>query len=206
MFSQQTLLIIGGVAVLAVGLAIFMIYYKYKHPTAKNNKGRDYGTQKAVRVLRRFARSNGYRFLAPVPGAPDAQVDALAVGVFGVIGLKAYGYSGEIYGTPQDKDWLRVGYEDTREYFPNPILEGNRDVQALRSALQKTKARNVPIEVAVVFTNRKAALAVGRGGGVMKNKEWKALLGRDKYQQEKGVDIDKVWQALAGGENGSQKG
>ncbi len=198
MLSQQTILILGSVAVLAIGFVIVLIYYKHKHPTAKDNKGRNQGTQKAVRILKSFARANGYRFLAPVPGAPHAQVDAVAVGVFGVIGVKAYGYNGEIYGTEQDKEWLRVGHQDTRERFPNPILEANQDVQALRSVLQKTKARNVPIEVAVVFTNRKAQLAVGRGSEVLKNKEWKALLRRDKYQQEKGVDMDKVYEAFAG--------
>ena len=194
--NQQVFLIVAVAVISVIGFAIFMVVYKKKHPTAKDNRGRDHQAQKATGALRRFAHSNGYRFLGPVV-LGETRLDALAIGVFGILGVKAYGYNGEIYGSAQDKEWLRVGYGDVRERFPNPVLEANRDVQALRSVLQKTRARNVPIEVVPVFVNPKAELAVGRGSGILTIKEFKSLLGRDKYQQEKGVDMQKAEEAIS---------
>ncbi len=203
--NQQTILLVGVIAVSVVGFAIFMIYNRKKNPTAKNNRPRAYGVGAAIGPLRHFARSYHFPFLAPVPLA-GAQVDAVVVGEFGIMAVKAYGYNGNIYGTANEKEWLRVGYEDTRETFPNPILEANRDVQALRGALQKSKYRSVPIEVVVVFTHPKAELAVGRNSGVLTVKELKKLVGKEKYQQNKGVDPEKVMQALQEAMEGKTEG
>ncbi len=193
LFSILLLLVI---AVLGFSLYIFM--QRRKNPSARHNKPRTYASAKAVRILRRFSTSNGYHFLADVQLENGTQLSGLCIGEFGLLGIKTYGYNGHIYGNIADKNWLRVGYEDTREYFPNPIPEANQDIQSLRKMLQKTKAYNSPIEIVAVFTNASAEMAVEKKSGILQTKDLKALLNRDKYQKQNGVDQDLVISILQG--------
>ena len=47
-----------------------------------------------------------------------------------------------------------------------------------------------------VFTNKKATLALPRGTGHYTLKDFKALLGKSKYEQDKGVDIPQTVDAV----------
>lgn len=62
----------------------------------------------------------------------------------------------------------------------------------MRDALFSAKLKNVPVEAAVVFTNRSAQLALPRSTGHYTVKEFRTLLDKSKYTQDKRVDIQKT--------------
>ena len=56
--------------------------------------------------------------------------------------------------------------------------------------------RGIQVETVCVFTNKKATLALPRGTGHYTLKDFKALLGKSKYEQDKGVDIPQTVDAV----------
>ena len=186
-------LVIATVAV--VFFAVYFFVKTEKNLSPRKDKGRNHGTGKAVSLLHRFALSNRYKFIKSVdlPGTEKpVHIDALIVGEFGILGINAYGYDQQIFGDAKDKQWLRVGRQNSRTYFDNPIDEANRSVQALRKVVQKTKHKNVSIEIVCVFTNGKAQIGVKKGTGQLTMPELRSKLGKDKYQQDNGVDTEQV--------------
>ena len=188
--------IVVGVAVMGL---IYFITSKTSNPSAKYNRGRDYKTDKAVSAARSFARSNGFRFLGPVTlssGGHTAHIDAMIIGYFGILGVKAYGYNQTIYGAADDKEWLQVGYQRKRHTFPNPVLEASADVRVVRDALLKAKLKQVPLEVVCVFTHPKVQMTVPKNVGQLTFPEYKAVLEKSKYLEDKGLEPEKIEAAI----------
>ncbi len=196
--NTQIFSIILMIVIVLLGFLLYYFVQSRKNPSARQNQAREYAGQKAASVLRRFSKSNGYRFLSNLSLENGTTLNGLCVGEFGLLGIKTYGYNGNIYGNVNDKKWLRVGHSNSREYFPNPLLEANQDIQALRKRLQNTKARNTPIEIVVVFTNPKVELATEKNSNVLQMKGLSRLLSQDKYQKQNGVQQDLVADTLQG--------
>ncbi len=198
--SENTILVLAFLGIAAVAVAIYILY-RYMQNRKKRAAGREYGIESAVGAARRFATSNGFRFL---PGATygakgrTAALDAVVVGYFGVLGVRAMGYNGEIYGAAGDDGWLQVAQDGTRTQFANPITGAAADVRVLRDVLIGHGLRQVPVEVVSVFTNSSAQLAIPKGTGHLTLKDFKALLGKEKYLADTGLDLEKVFMALQG--------
>lgn len=183
------------VAAVAVGA---WYYFTRIKPRKGKMQSRAYNKSNAVGAARRFARSNGFRFIAPATlrrGEASAELDALVVGYFGVLGVKALGYNGDIYGTEKDKTWAQV-MDDRRNPFPNPLTEASSDVRVIRDALLAAKLRQVPVEVVCVFTNPKAQLALPRSIEFYTVKTFKEHLRKERFLEDTGLDLDKVEEAL----------
>lgn len=197
--SEVWVMVLWSALGIALIVGVVYLIYRKDHPPVRKTKGRESTTQSAVQALRSFARSNSFRFIAParlVRGENTAKLDAVMVGYFGVLGLKALGYNGEIYGEAGDENWLQVGEDGQRNYFANPITEAAADVRVVRDALFTKKLKKVPVEVVCVFTNPKAQIALPRSTGHLNLKEFKALLRKDKYLEDTGLDLDAVEGAL----------
>lgn len=179
--------------------AIFYLIYRFRNPRAKKAQGRSNNAGKAVGLARRFARANDFKLIAPATLARKgmtAQLDAIVVGYFGVLGVKALGYSGAVYGSAEDDTWVQVAEDGQRNSFKNPITEAAGDVRVIRDALFSTKQKMVPVEVVCVFTEPSADIAVPRRTGHYTLKTFKELLGKEKYREDKGIDLDLVEKAL----------
>lgn len=195
-FWIAALWILGGAVVLGI---VAFFYYRKNNPKKGKQRGRDNQAGRAVSALRSFARSNDSHIIAPahlVKGERKANLDAVVVGYFGVLGVKALGYNGEIYGSSGDASWLQVSDDGTRTQFPNPILEASGDVRVLRDALFGSKLKQIPVEVVCVFTAKDAQLALPRNTGHLTMKDFKALLRKDKYREDAGHNLDAVEKAL----------
>lgn len=187
--------------VLTIGLLVFLLWfiYRQRRPKTSAPTGKEYNVRAAVNAAKRFADSSGYQCIAPYSTTRDgktATLDAVVVGYFGVLGVKALGYNGEVYGGADEERWLRVSDKGDRTYFANPMREAAADVRVLRDALFAEKLKQVPVEVVCVFTAKNAQLALPRTTGHFTLKEFKALLRKEKYQEDKGTDIEKAKAAL----------
>lgn len=155
-------------------------------------------TDAAVTLMKRFALRNDGKVLGPMTlrrGEQEVRLDSVVVGWFGVLGVKALGYNGKIYGNPQDKDWLWTSV-DRREAFANPINECALAARVMREALMNAGIRSPETEAVFVFTDDKAELNIPRSVAPMHLKDLRAYLRKDKFRADKGFDVEKMVAAL----------
>lgn len=173
---------------------IYFLYKRAKNSTAdvKNKSAR------ALSAAKRFAMSRQFTVISPANIAKDgkfADVDFIVVGYFGVLGVKCVGLGGEIYGSANDAMWLQVA-GDKRNSFENPMLTVQKDARTIRDTLFAANLKNIPVETIVVFTNKKTSLAIPRTTGHLTVKDFKRYLDKDKFDQDKGLDIAKTVEAI----------
>ena len=183
------LLIAGG------ALLYFMMRKKPDSDLEKPRKAKNLdGAKKSaepLRLARRYAALHQYQVIAPAQLAKDgkyADLDFILVGWFGLLCVKCVGLGGQIYGSLEDEMWLQLDGEK-RVSFANPMRAAEADTRLVRDTLFSAKLRNISVETVCVFTNKSATLLLPRGTGHYTVKEFKALLGKSKYEQDKGVDI-----------------
>ena len=151
-----------------------------------------------LRITRRFAALHQYQVIAPAQLAKDgkfADLDFILVGWFGLLCVKCIGLGGQIYGSLEDEMWLQLD-GDKRVSFANPMRAAEADTRLVRDTLFAAKLRSIPVETVCVFTNKSAALMLPRTTGHYTVKEFKALLDKSKYDQDKGVDIPQTVEAV----------
>lgn len=177
-----------------IGYLIYYLYKRIKNSTAdvKNKASKPLSAAKAFALTRQFT------VISPANIAKDgkfADVDFIMVGFFGVLGVKCIGLGGEIYGNANDAMWLQVT-GDKRISFENPMLAAQQDARVIRDTLFDAKLKNIAVDTVVVFTNKKASLAIPRSTGHLTIKDFKKYLDKDKFEQDKGVDVAKTAQAI----------
>lgn len=154
---------------------------------------------KAVALAKKFARNNDYHFISPfniTRKEKTAEIDAIVVGDFGILAVKTLHYEGTVYGNANEEQWLCVNKKGEKEYFKNPITQASIDVRVIRDALFAKNLKQIPLEVVCVFTAKKPDIAVPASVGYYKLKDFKVLLGKEKYQKEMNLKIDKILEAL----------
>lgn len=184
--------------VVAVIVGVYLLVRKvFRRKPA--TRGAAAGAEKAAAAARNFARSNGFRFIAPAhlsaKGA-TADLDAIVVGYFGVLGLRAYGYNGEVYGSAGEKEWLQVSPREERTTFENPLTQASADVRVIRDVLFGQKLKQIPVEVLCVFTDAKVQLALPKDAGHYTLQSLKSQLSKEKYLEDKGFELEAVEKAL----------
>ncbi len=190
------IILLASVVVVLVFVGIY--FYRKNHVPKVRQKGKNNKAGRAVAAMQSFARGNRFRLIAPahlVRGDKEARLDALVVGYFGILGLVAVGYNGEIYGEANDAQWVQVT-DDGRRYFDNPVLEAAADVRVIRDALFEKKLRKIPVEVLAVFTDKNAQLALPRSTGHLTVKDLKKQLRKEKYLEDTKLDLDEVEKTL----------
>ena len=195
----EILILVLSVAVL---IALYYLFFYEDSPLKKKSGGKDLPAEKqaaqALRTANGYARSHGGKVLAPALIAKDgkfAEADFIIVGYYGVTAVKCIPMGGEIYGTAQDETWLQV-LGGQRKSVPNPLLGLEAGARLVRDTLFTAKLKNVPVEMIAVFTNPKATIAVGKSAGYFTLKTFKQLLRKDKYLQDKNVDVDATLAAI----------
>ena len=200
---MEDLYLIVGIVIITLLCLFLIIYFLWRSDSPLfRRKPKDLPdakkADKPLGAARRMALMNGYQVISPACLAKDgklADLDFILVGTFGVLCVKCVGRGGSIYGSAGDAMWLQVKNQD-RISFANPILEAERDTRLVRDILFSAKLKNIPVETVCVFTNLHATLALPRSTGHYTLKEFRALLGKDRLQQDKRVDIDAAAQAV----------
>ncbi len=190
------LLVVGGL------LLYFMLRKKPDSDLEKPRKAKNLdGAKKSaepLRAARRYAALHQYQIIAPAQLAKDgkfADLDFILVGWFGLLCVKCVGLGGQIYGSAEDEMWLQLDGEK-RVSFANPMRAAEADTRLVRDTLFSAKLRGISVETVCVFTNKTATLLLPRGTGHYTVKDFKALLDKSKYEQDKGVDIPAVVDAV----------
>ena len=197
--SEQLLIILAIVLVVVLLGVVALIYYRKKHPRKDKRLGRSDGSRKVVAPARAFARSHRFRLIAPahlLANKKGAKLDAIIVGYFGVLGVIGLGYNGNIYGAANESERLQINEGGQRTYFPNPMDEASAAVRVIRNTLSSPKLKQIPVEVVAVFTDSTVQLAVPKTAGPHSLKTFKALLHKDKYLDDTGLDLDAVEAAI----------
>lgn len=206
---NDPILYMGGFALLAVVVCVVVVLYVRgltgDGGSARKGSGRvpddeHKGAEGVVRALRRYAAARDFAVIAPVKlaGTKDAaDLDALLVGWFGVLGVKCLGYGGEVYGGAGEAQWVQTE-NGGRRSFENPIDRAAKSARAVRDVLFEAKLKNVPVETAVVFTNRAAQLKLPRSTGHYTEKAFLEYLRGPHFDEDKKVEVEPVARALRG--------
>ncbi len=183
--------------------SIFVIYYIIKKPKktpneAGRNMTRTGAVSKPLGIARRFAMLNGHKVITDLSLAKDgkfADFDFAIIGTFGIICVKCVGLSGEIYGAVDDDEWLQV-HKGKRVHFENPLKKAVGDTRVVRDTLFFAKLKNIPVSSAVVFTNKKASLAIPRSTEFFTTKTFKEHLNKEAFILDKKVPVDSAVSAI----------
>lgn len=196
--TQQQWIIIG---IVALGIAVILGVISGVMQWVYRKKGVD-GKRKLLKLLKRFAGIRHFKVLTdltlPTKNGP-VSVEYLLIGFFGILILTEKNAAGDIYGTGYDKKWVRVvtkNEQEKRGTFPNPVLQNQAALDAVRETLTSNKIYKVSLENYVVFTNSKAVLNTERGLPVLTFRDLKKLLKREKYSADGIVDVEKTAQIL----------
>ena len=189
----QIVFIVLGIAVL-ITMVIFMLEHEKKLPRGRKKEN----VNAAVAVLKRFAANNSCKVLGPVTltkGDRTARLDAVLVGWFGVLGIKSYGYNGQVYGNAGEDEWVWVS-ADKREKFANPIEECTLAARLMREALMNAGVRAPESEAVYVFTDTRLEMCIPRNLNPMNLSDLRSYLRKDKFQKDRGYDLDVMIAAL----------
>ena len=199
-------LIIQIAAILLV-VAVFGVAVYLLSPARKNQKAAKSGplpddehenAEAVLRQLRRYASANEFQVVEPVQienAKASADLDALLVGWFGVLGVKCLGYGGTIYGQASDAQWIQ-DVNGQRRVFDNPLKKAEQSARAVRQALFEAKIKNVPVETLVVFTGKKTQLALPRSCGHYTVDQFSNYLKSVRFEEDKKVEVEPVAAAL----------
>lgn len=197
-----TELIVALIIIVAPVAAYFLLAGNRDGAPEKPRKAKNLSdSQKSaepLRITRRFAALHQYQVIAPAQLAKDgkfADLDFILVGWFGLLCVKCIGLGGQIYGSLEDEMWLQLD-GDKRVSFANPMRAAEADTRLVRDTLFAAKLRSIQVETVCVFTNKKATLMLPRTTGHYTMKDFRALLDKSKYDQDKGVDIPKTVDAV----------
>lgn len=182
----------------ALVLILAAVWYAEREPKGPRRARDNKNTDAAVRVLKQYAARNGFRVLGPVTftrNGRTAHLDGVLLGWFGVLGVKAFGYNGQVYGNPREAQWLWA-CADRRESFPNPAEECALAARLMREALMKAGIRTPETEAVYVFTDPKVELAIPANANAMKTADLRAYLRREKFRADKGYEVDQLYEAL----------
>lgn len=127
-------------------------------------------------------------------------IDHILIGFFGIMVVNTQNLPGSIYGDGRGKNWTHVVTKNGRETktsFPNPLLENQQAVDAVREVLSTNGVYKVNIESWVVFTRKKASLNLPKGLSVLGIKNFKKLLKKSRYSADGNVNVPQVASLLS---------
>ncbi len=196
-FTRWGLLILSGAAL------VIIVIFSYLRSVGNSEKG---AHRRVSSALRRFASVRGYRVLDNVTlhaGSRTLHADHVLVGYFGLLVVADLCDDGDYYGKLDDPHWARNtrGSEDNpavrKGMTPNPLPENLRFVEHLRGIFSRNGVYNISIDSLAVAANPRSALFIsGRGDIVLALSELRGFLGRDKYSQDNGLDVEKLCSLL----------
>lgn len=185
----------SGIAALAVALVVFAVRLMRVRAGAAGQKKR------VSAALRRFAAPRGYKVVDDakfIIGPLNGWADHLLIGNFGVLLVYDLGIQGEYYGKPVDEKWTVAAAGGKRWAVGNPLLEAGKCEGRVRTLL-KDAGIKVPVEHAVVIAcPLKGSVSHIPSEDVMLLQKLGNYLGKGKFEIDRGINVEKVYQVLSG--------
>ncbi len=156
------------------------------------------GEKIIAKILKRYSIIRGYKVINDIylPLYEETtQIDHILIGNFGVLVVETKNLHGEIYGNPSEKNWSQ--FIGTKKHkFYNPIFQNKTHIDNIRYIFNKENIYNINIDGVVVFTGNKIVLNIPKNKMVYRLKEFKKLLKKDRYENNNGVDIQKIYDSI----------
>ena len=181
-----------GMIVLGLALMSFGGYCIVR--TVEMRRGTFYH-RRIGRYLRRWCGVRRYRLLENVTllaNGARVKTDFIIVGIFGIVFLNVFPKDADIYGNEGDSVWMAKRSQTEKVNFANPIEQCDEAIAAVRAAFARAKVYNVQMEQFYVFPCRRFKCFVADKYPVLTPKKFRAVLTRDKYHEEKKVDMNKL--------------
>ena len=153
-----------------------------------------------VRAVKKFAGLKGFEVLEKTTlsfGGEEFTFDAILLGFFGTIAIKANYAGGEVYGGYKDENWCSVDADDTKTYFANPVTETNGSVRFFKDLYAAEKTKCGMADSFIVFAGKKTKVFSDKRCDVYTMDTLSEKLNGEKYAKDNGADIDAMKAALA---------
>lgn len=188
--------LLGGIGVALILAAVLAIILKKR----KNARSGRQGEKKVARILRNFAMLRGFKVInglyLPLYDK-TTEIDHILIGYFGMIVIETKNCHGEVYGDEKQDQWTHlVGKSKTKHTLYNPVKQNQTHIDCIRHIFVKEQIYKVNIENLVVFTGKKLQLNVGRSMPIIQVRQLKKYLHKSKYAEDKGIDVDKIYDTL----------
>lgn len=180
-------LLVLGVAMMATGGYFLLRSIQMRKGTFYHNR--------VGRYLKRWCAVRRYRLLENVEVTDKGyriKTDFIVVGIFGVLLVNVFPYDADLYGNDGDSMWMMKKSQTDRRSLRNPIDACDRVVNALRERFAKEKVYKIPMEQFYIYPCRKFKCFVADRYPVYPLAKFKAILTRDKYHEEKHIDMERL--------------
>lgn len=172
------------------GIGLYLLSINVFNP---NGKG---AHRKTTRILSKFGAIRRFRVLSNVGYTYKNKVytvENMLIGYFGILFVHTLGGRGEYYGQIDGKTWQRV-LDEKKTTFPNPYLEQQEAIAALRAIFSQNKVFNIPMENIIYLTNRskKTKLFITNDSQIFLPKKLAPYLDKTKFDKDIGLDINKL--------------
>ena len=180
-------LLVLGLGMMATGGYFLLRSFQMRRGTIYHNR--------VGRYLRRWCAVRRYRLLENVVTTCKGQrlkTDFIVVGIFGVLLVNVFPKDADLYGNDGDAAWMVKKSQTDRRTIPNPIDQCDRVIASLREAFAGQKVYKIPMEQFYIYPCRRFKCFVADRYPVYLFSKFKALLTRDKYHEEKDIDMEQL--------------
>lgn len=193
--------IIAGI--LIVGILGYLLIKHYTEKIAPKRKIKRNSQEHSIRVLKKvlsgYVRKYEGRVIYSIDLASSktsGSADAILIGWFGALVLVGCDYSGDLYVDDAKAASMTQIVKTEREKHDNPFLQASKAAKAVNEMLREKKVYRVPVESAVVFTGSGAKPNIPPSIPHFTPKQLKKALSGGRFIEDKGVDADKVAEAI----------
>ncbi len=153
-----------------------------------------------MRTVKKFAGLKGFEVLGKTTlsfGGEEFTFDAILLGFFGTIAIKANYAGGEVYGSYKDENWCTVDANGKKTYFKSPVTELNGSVRFFKDLYAAEKAKCGMADSFIVFAGKKTKVFSDKRCEVYTMDNLYEKLTSEKYAKDNGANIDAMKAALA---------
>lgn len=174
-------------------LSLWMLHRATDPKTCKN---------KVKGMLKRFAALRQYKVLSDVTvqyEGKKAHFDQILVGVYGISFVSCLADSAAYYGQEREEKWAKVDSKTGKKsYFANPITAGEKAIDLVRRVFSKNNVYGIQMEHLIVFAGspRKTEIFVKGSIPMLRRSDLKKLLDKVRYEEDRGVDVEKIVKLL----------
>lgn len=151
-----------------------------------------------MKVLRRLSTMKNFEIMENVKLSFNGETfhfDAVILGFWGTIALKANYLSGEVYGQDRDENWTHIE-NNIKSRFENPLKQLNGSVRFFKDIYRTEKVKCGLCESFVIFASKNIQLYDGKRCAALTLKQLYPTFSKEKYLVDNGADVDAMKKAL----------
>ena len=151
-----------------------------------------------MHAIKKAAGIKGFEVLGKTTlsfGGEEFTFDAILLGYYGTIAVKANYECGEIYGNNKDEMWCAIS-NGKKTYFANPFDSLVGTTRFFKELYTAERARFGMSDSFVVFADKKAEVFTGKKLEVYTLDKLSEKLTSEKYARDNGADINAMKAAL----------